>query len=129
MDLGGNGEMPDFPEIPLNNEHICAYSAITGQSMNIADVYFCTDFDFSGPKRFDCLNDYRTQSMVTIPLQNKRGATIGVLQLINAQTNGKIREFTSREERIIRALGSQTAIALENMEYLQELNEQMWSFT
>ena len=129
IDMGGNGDTPDFPVIPMNEEHICAYSAITGKSMNIADVYNCTEFDFSGPKRFDCLNDYRTQSMVTIPLQNKRGSTIGVLQLINAQTNGKIREFTAEEERIIRALGSQTAIALENMEYLNELNEQMWSFT
>ena len=129
VDMGGNGDMPDFPVIPMNEEHICAYSAITGKSMNIADVYNCTEFDFSGPKRFDCLNDYHTQSMVTIPLQNKSGSTIGVLQLINAQTNGKTREFTAEEERIIRALGSQTAIALENMEYLHELNEQMWSFT
>ncbi|MGN0670701.1 MAG: GAF and HD-GYP domain-containing protein, partial [Oscillospiraceae bacterium] len=129
VDMGGNGDMPDFPVIPMNEQHICAYSAITGKSMNIADVYNCTEFDFSGPKRFDCLNDYHTQSMVTIPLQNKSGSTIGVLQLINAQTNGKTREFTAEEERIIHALGSQTAIALENMEYLHELNEQMWSFT
>lgn len=129
VDMGGNGNAPDFPVIPLNKEHICAYSAITGKSMNISDVYNCTEFDFSGPKSFDCLNDYHTQSMVTIPLQNKSGITIGVLQLINAQTNGKVREFTAEEERIIRALGSQTAIALENMEYLRELNEQMWSFT
>ena len=129
VDMGGNGDMPDFPEIPLNKEHICAYSAITGKSMNIADVYDCTEFDFSGPKRFDCLNDYHTRSMVTIPLLNKDGNSIGVLQLINAQTNGKVREFSADEERIIRALGSQTAIALENMEYVRELNEQMWSFT
>lgn len=129
VDMGGNGDAPDFPVIPLNKEHICAYSAITGKSMNISDVYNCTEFDFSGPKSFDCLHDYHTQSMVTIPLQNKNGITIGVLQLINAQTNGKVREFTAEEERIIRALGSQTAIALENMEYLRELNEQMWSFT
>lgn len=129
IDMGGNGNTPDFPVIPLNEEHICGYSAITGKSMNIADVYNCDEFDFSGPKRFDCLNDYHTQSMVTIPLLNKDGKSIGVLQLINAQTNGKVREFTPEEERIIRALGSQTAIALENMEYVRELNEQMWSFT
>lgn len=129
VDMGGNGDAPGFPVIPLNKEHICAYSAITGKSMNIADVYNCAEFDFSGPKRFDCLNNYHTQSMVTIPLQNKNGITIGVLQLINAQTNGKIREFTAEEDRIIRALGSQAAIALENVEYLRELNEQMWSFT
>ncbi|MGN0701409.1 MAG: TIM barrel protein, partial [Oscillospiraceae bacterium] len=94
VDMGGKGDAPDFPDIPLSKEHICAYSAITGKSMNIADVYNCAEFDFSGPKHFDSLNDYHTQSMVTIPLQNKSGITIGVLQLINAQTNGKVREFT-----------------------------------
>ncbi len=129
IDLGGNGEAPDIPPVPLCNEHICAYSAITGKSMNIADVYSSTDFDFSGPKQYDARNNYRTRSMVTIPLLNKSNETIGVLQLINAQTNGVVRPFTAEEERIIRSLGSQTAIALSNMKYLQELNEQMWSFT
>lgn len=128
-DLGGNGDAPDFPPVPLCREHICAYSALTGKSMNIADVYNSTEFDFSGPKQYDALNNYHTQSMVTIPLLNKSSETIGVLQLINAQTNGIIRPFTAQEERIIRSLGSQTAIALSNMEYLRELNEQMWSFT
>ena len=129
VDLGGNGNAPDFAPVPMCKKHICAYSAITGKSMNIADVYNCTEFDFSGPKHYDSLNNYQTKSMVAIPLQNKKGETIGVLQLINAQTNGVIRPFTSEEERIIRSLGSQTAIAIENMEYLRELNEQMWSFT
>ncbi len=129
IDLGGNGDAPDFPPVPLCKEHICAYSAITGKSMIIADVYSSTEFDFSGPKQYDARNNYHTQSMVTIPLLNKSNETIGVLQLINAQTNGVIRPFTENEERIIRSLGSQTAIALSNMKYLQELNEQMWSFT
>ncbi|MGN0678294.1 MAG: HD domain-containing phosphohydrolase, partial [Oscillospiraceae bacterium] len=80
-------------------------------------------------KQYDILHNYHTRSMVTIPLLNKRNETIGVLQLINAQTNGEVRPFTAEEERIIRSLGSQTAISLENMEYMRELNEQMWSFT
>lgn len=129
IDLGGNGDSPDIPPVPLCKENICAYSALTGKSMNIADVYSSTEFDFSGPKKYDAMNNYRTRSMVTIPLLNKSGETMGVLQLINAQTNGVVRPFTAQEERIIRSLGSQTAIALSNMEYLRELNEQMWSFT
>lgn len=129
IDLGGNGDAPDIPPVPLCKEHICAYSAITGKSMNIADVYSSTEFDFSGPKKYDALNNYCTKSMVTIPLLNKSNETVGVLQLINAQTNGVVRAFTAQEERIIRSLGSQTAIALSNMKYLRELNEQMWSFT
>ncbi len=129
INLGGNGDAPDIPPVPLCKEHICAYSAITGKSINIADVYSSTEFDFSGPKKYDALNNYRTKSMVTIPLLNKSNETVGVLQLINAQTNGVVRAFTAEEERIIRSLGSQIAIALSNMRYLRELNEQMWSFT
>lgn len=129
VDLGGDGTAPDFPAIPMREDHICAYTAISGKSMNIADVYNCTEFDFSGPKNFDSRNGYHTKSMVAIPLLDKENKAIGVLQLINAQTGGVVRGFTADEERIIRALGSQTAIALENMEYMRELNEQMWSFT
>ena len=129
INLGGNGDAPDIPPVPLCKEHICAYSAITGKSINIADVYSSTEFDFSGPKKYDALNNYHTKSMVTIPLLNKSNETVGVLQLINAQTNGVVRAFTAEEERIIRSLGSQIAIALSNMRYLRELNEQMWSFT
>ena len=86
-------------------------------------------FDFSGPKKYDELNDYHTQSMVAIPMIDAKNEVIGVMQLINATENGRIRAYTSDEEHILLSLASQTAIALSNMAYVDELNQQLWSFT
>lgn len=127
---GEAGDVIDIPPVPLKKENICAYAAISGKSLNIEDVYNSNDFDFSGPKRYDAINQYHTQSMVAIPLTNQEGTTIGVLQLINAtDASGNIRPFTAKEEQILLALASQTAIALSNMQYVEELNQQLWSFT
>lgn len=130
INRGDNGESIDIPPVPLKNENICAYSAINRTPLNIADVYESELFDFSGPKKYDAINDYRTTSMVAIPMLGKDDDVIGVMQLINAMdSDGKIRAFTDDEVRILMSLASQTAICLENMSYLKEITQQMWSFT
>lgn len=130
IDLGENGEELNIPPVPLKKENICAYAAINREPLNIADVYESDLFDFSGPKKYDALNDYRTTSMVAIPMIGKDDEVIGVMQLINAMDEEKnVREFTAEEVRILMALSSQTAISLSNMAYLEEITGQMWSFT
>lgn len=130
IDVGANGEEITIPPVSLKKENICAYAALTQKSLNIPDVYESDLFDFSGPKKYDELNGYRTQSMVAIPMINKASEVIGVMQLINAiDEQGSIRPFTKDEERILLSLASQTAISLANMKYLEEIQLQIWSFT
>lgn len=130
VDVGGNGESIDIPPVPLNQENICAYSAINKVSLNIEDVYTSELFDFSGPKRYDAINEYHTQSMVAIPMIDQKDEVLGVMQLINAMDeNGNVRAFSYEEEKILMALASQTAISISNMSYLEEIEKQMWSFT
>lgn len=117
--------LENFKPIELKEENVCAYAAIHKKSLNIADVYESDLFDFSGPKNYDQTNNYRTKSMVAIPMINHRNEVIGVMQLINA-TNG---EFSKEDELIISSLASQTAICLSNMTYIEEIDRQMWSFT
>ncbi|MCQ2536005.1 MAG: GAF domain-containing protein [Lachnospiraceae bacterium] len=126
---GVNGEEIDIPPVPLKEENICAYSAIHKQALNIPDVYNSDLFDFSGPKKYDELNGYHTQSMIAVPLVNYHEEVLGVMQLINATKDGEVSPFTDDEQMILVSLASQTAIALSNMQYLNELNQQMWSFT
>lgn len=53
-----------------------------------------------------------------------------MLQLINAlDDDGNIIPFDDENEEIVMALSSQAAIAISNMRYRDELQEQMWSFT
>lgn len=130
FDKGSDGEPIDIPAVPLKKENVCAYSAISKTALNIEDVYNNEVFDFSGPKRYDAMNKYRTQSMIAIPMINNEGDVIGVMQLLNAtDENGNVRAFSKDEERILLSLASQTAICLANMEYVKNLSKQMWSFT
>lgn len=119
-----------LPPIPFKEENVCAYTAIHKKSLNIEDVYDSSLFDFSGPKSNDKKNNYRTKSMVTIPMINHKDEVIGVMQLLNAMDeNSEIIAFSEEDERIISALASQTAISLSNMIFMRELDKQIWSFT
>ncbi len=130
VDKGYDGAEIDIPPAPMREENICAYSAIHKASLNIEDVYTSDRFDFTGPKRYDSMTGYRTQSMMAIPLVNGDDETVGVLQLINAMDeNGTVIPFDISMQMIVLALASQTAIAVSNMRYQEELREQMWSFT
>lgn len=127
---GIDGEtITDIPPVPFKEENVCAYTALHRRVVNIADVYNCDEFDFSGPKRYDAMTGFRTQSMLVIPVENNTGELIGVLQMINAQDKeGKVIPFDPQFEIIIRSLGSLTAIELANIQYVQEIKKQLHSF-
>ena len=130
VDKGKNGEIIDLPPVPMKEENICAYTLIHKKILNIEDVYTSQEFDFSGPLRYDSMTGYRTQSMLTIPLLNQEEEAVGVLQLINAMDEeGKVIAFDAELEHIILALASQATIAVSNIRYLEEIKDQMWSFT
>lgn len=122
-------EITDIPPVPFKEENVCAYTAIHRKVVNIEDVYNSDEFDFSGPKRYDAMTGFRTQSMLVIPVENNTGELIGVLQMMNAQDeNGKVIPFDPQYEIIIRSLGSLAAIELTNIQYVQEIKEQLHSF-
>lgn len=126
---GQNGEKIDYPPVPLRESHLCAYSVIHQKSINIPDVYTSDLFDFSGPRKYDALLGYKTVSMLAIPLINQERKTVGVMQLINAMDEtGAIVPFTEENSKLIFALASQAAIAISNINYLEEMKNQMWSF-
>lgn len=130
VDKGRNGEEIDIPPVPLREENICAYCAIHKKPLNIEDVYFSNEFDFSGPIKYDKLTGYCTKSMMTIPLIGLEDEALGVLQLMNARDEkGEVCAFGEELEHIVFSLSSQAAIAVCNMQYLEQIKEQMWSFT
>src|SRR4028119_1555707 len=86
-----NGSKPrlSFKEfsLPLTDKSLAGYVAITGQSLNLSDAY---DLPSGVPYQLDTSFDrdinYRTCSGMGLPMQNRQGETIGVLQLINRTT-------------------------------------------
>lgn len=126
---GEDGTPIDLPPVAMSESHVCSYTAIHKELVNIQDVYHSDRFDFSGPRKYDAITGYHTQSMLVIPMENNQGELIGVLQLINAQDeNGEIISFDEEAEFVLRSLGSQAAVAFTNLIYTEEIKKQMYSF-
>jgi signal transduction histidine kinase len=81
--------------------------AVSGQPIRIEDAYRDPRFE----REWDLLTGYQTTSMLVAPLKNHVGRTIGVLQVLNKRGGGG---FTSDDESMVGALGTQAAVALDN---------------
>ena len=134
---GTSGE--DIPFYPVklfddegepNNSMVAAYVGISGETVNIQDAYKAEGFDFSGTKMFDEKTGYHSKSFLTVPLKNHEDEIIGVLQLLNAQTNKskKIIEFSSEIQGKVEALASQAAVAITNKNLIKDLENLFESF-
>ncbi len=60
---------------------ITGYTATTGETLNIADVYKDSRFD---PK-IDEETGYKTRQMLSMPIKNAYGSILGVILLVNKQ--------------------------------------------
>src|SRR5262249_6343022 len=85
---------------------IAGCGAASGETVTIPDAY--------NDKRFypavDLRSGYRTRSILCMPMRNNLGATIGVIQVLNKKDG----PFTSEDEALLGALGSQAAVSIDN---------------
>ncbi len=129
---GNTNESPkklNFPPVPLTRSHVCACAAMDHKKINIADVYESDEYDFKGAQKYDSLNDYRTGSMLVIPMSDEKDQIVGVLQLINALDEaGKTIPFDEDYEEIVQALASLAAVSINNHKLAQEINDLLHSF-
>ena len=134
---GTSGAKPKLPDVPLYNEenepnhsNVSSFVALTGETINIADVYQAKGFDFNGPRQYDNSTGYRSKSMLVIALKNHENETIGVLQLLNAQDlkTGKVIAFAPEYEMLVVSLASQAAVALTNTQLVQNLVDLFYAF-
>ena len=124
IDRGGHGQAIALPPVALKPTNVCARAALDKKLISVADVYEDQRFDFSGPRRYDAMTGYRTQSMLVIPMLDDRGDTIGVLQLLNAKNDaGETVPFPEDCKQVIQSLASQAAIRLTNLNYSREITQ------
>ncbi len=136
--LGGTTGKPiELPELPMHDEagrpnhhNVATCAALMRSSITIADAYEAAGFDFSGTKRFDAQAGYRSKSFLTIPLVSSELRVIGVLQLLNAQhpVTHEVIPFAPEDVRIVEALASQAAVALDNQMLLESQKKLLESF-
>ena len=114
-----SGETPPMQtfRIPINERSIAGWVALTGQPVNITDTdRLDPSLPFRFDHSFDQLLDYRTRSMLAMPLKNRLGRVLGVIELINARDDqGRPRDggFTDEDQALIEHFASIATVALE----------------
>ena len=58
------------PDGTPNHGNVSAHVALTGNTININNVYNAGGFDFQGTKNFDAQTGYRSKSMLVVPMKN-----------------------------------------------------------
>jgi len=109
--------------LPLSKESIAGYAAITGEILNIEDVYsLAKRVPYTFNPEFDLRNKYLTRSMLVVPMKDRQGEILGVLQLINAmgETDTPL-PFPKSAERLVMSLASQAAVAIRNAKLIADI--------
>jgi len=126
--LGGTSENSiNLPPLKLyqddgspNSANVASFCALNKKLVNIPDAYNAKGFDFSGTRKFDEINKYRSQSFLTVPLVDHEGELVGVMQLINKKDkNNQTCKFNDLDEVVVNALSSQSAVAIVRMQLIE----------
>ena len=138
----------------LNKNSIAGHVALTGDVLNINDVYHIPSKKYPDLKHnysYDKKNGYLSKSMLSVPMRNHNDHIIGVIQLINCKENyasgidagneaftvkldtqddfkNKVFPFDSRYENLMQAVASQAAIAIENIRMIKKIQSQLEEF-
>jgi len=139
--------------IPMDANSIAGYVAVTRNVLNIPDVYLLNASDpVSFNSSFDRIHDYRSKSMLVVPMVNHLDQAIGVIQLINSKEyldgtedstgneafevvlstpedfDTKVVPFDERYESLMESVASQAAIAIENNRMMLQIRNQFEEF-
>ncbi len=120
--------------MPVSKASISGYAAVTGETLNIPDVYQIPEGEEYGfNQSFDQSVGYRSKSMLVVPMTDHNNEITGVLQLINAKRSPDTRlpdpetaekeviDFDPAFQGLIQSLASQAAVALENSMLLESI--------
>ena len=97
------------------NAGVAGWSFSNDEVVNIPDAYADSRFNPS----VDRGTGFRTRSILSMPVKNKLGRSIGVIQILNKKEG----DFTSNDERRLSAFSAQVVAAVENAQLFDEVLE------
>lgn len=108
-----------FSRATVGQSSLAGYVVRNGETLNLDDVYTIPE---DAPYRFDDSWDrksgYRTQSVLTVPMTDKKGMALGALQLINCLRDDPVERlpvsFDGQRVAITECIAGQAGVALEN---------------
>lgn len=126
---GGDGKEPNLPPVKMSRENVCSMCYLENRTVCIENVRTSTEYDFSGPIRYDAMTGYHTQSMLVVPMHNRQGERLGVIQLINAMdADGNVCAFSPEIIPVVESIASQAAITVQNVLYIENIKGLFESF-
>ncbi|HEY6219729.1 MAG TPA: HD domain-containing phosphohydrolase [Gemmatimonadaceae bacterium] len=133
-----NFTLPNLPlrefSVPIDHSSVAGYVAATAEPLVIADVYLLpNNVSYKQNRSFDERFNYRTKSMLVIPMKTHKDEVIGVLQLINRKkdpntrlsspeiTETEVFPYDTRLVELVSALASQAAVGIENSKLYEDI--------
>ncbi len=117
--------------LPLTPESVAGYVALSGETLDIPDVYqIPATMPFSFNRSFDQTMGYRTRSMLVLPMRDHRHRVVGVLQFINRidPTEDHPVPFGEEFGELLRAVASQAAVSIQKNLLIRDINRLFESF-
>ncbi len=111
--------------IPITTSSIAGYVALFKVVEMIEDAYHLPPGKpYEHSKTFDQQNNYKTKSILTVPMLDPEGDLVGVLQLINHQdSSGATIAYPQEIIPLVQAVASQAAVAIRNAQLTEELKQ------
>jgi HD-GYP domain-containing protein (c-di-GMP phosphodiesterase class II) len=117
-------------QLPLDGSSLAGFVTVTGEALNIADVYAIpAQASYRPNLAFDRETGYRTRSMLLVPMKDRDNVVIGVLALVNRKQRAgealasweQIEPFTDADAVLAGSIASQAAVAIENYRLYREI--------
>jgi HD-GYP domain-containing protein (c-di-GMP phosphodiesterase class II) len=125
-----NDQVPVEPAkfvVPINKKSIAGYTAVTGETVFVADLYAIPKvLPFRFDRSFDKETGYRCRSMLSFPLLNYDRKVIGVVELINRRdgsNNGPI-PFEREQADLIVPFNHIVGSAIERADMVERISSQ-----
>ena len=115
--------IPNSAAVPIDKSSLAGYVARTGETVLIDDVYHIqSDLSVAFNPVFDQKSNYRTQSILGVPLKTRDNEIVGVLQLINAKNEkGEVVAFSMQDKLFISQFALNAADAIEKARLSREM--------
>jgi putative nucleotidyltransferase with HDIG domain len=115
--------IPSGASIPIDKASLAGYVAKTGETILIDDVYHIqSELSIAFNPVFDQKTNYRTTSILGVPLKTRENEIVGVLQLINARNEAaEVVAFSMQDKLFISQFALNAADAIEKARLSREL--------
>ena len=109
--------------LPIDKKSLAGYVAKTGDPILIDDVYHIqSDISVSFNPSYDKQMNYKTRSILAVPLKTRDNEIVGVLQLINAKADtGEVGAFSMQDRLFISQFALSAADAIERARLTREM--------